>query len=217
MSRGSTVQRFSGEYGRLEDLFRFDERRSSVPIDEPSRYRWLARALGATVVATLAALLAFRLAGYVPPILLVAVVCAGGVAIRMIVQSVRERQWRRVGDLVQEVSGTRLIGPGGWLERDDGMYEATRRWVRRLEWGAASAQRYTHTVVPHLTELADMWLMQRYGLTRSGDPAQARARLGEAVWAVLYPAGSKAPSAEQLLTALGHLESVPRDEGGIGG
>ena len=208
MRRANTVRRFSGEHGRLEDLLRFDERRSYVPVEEPPPYRWLWLALSGTFIATVVVLIMLRLIGFTAPFLLVFLVCAGAVGIRTIVRTVAERRWRRVGDLVKQVSGSSLIPPGGFVRRDDGMLEAIRRWDRRLEWGAANPVRYAHTVAPRLGELADRWLQQRHGLSRASDPARARALLGEQAWATLHPAAGSAPTTREIFQALQRLETA---------
>jgi hypothetical protein len=209
VSRRNVVKTFSGEHGRLEDLFRFDERLSPMPVEQPAPNRWLWQGLGATFIISLVVLMALRVIGYAAPILLVLMVCAGVVAVRMLVRTVAERRWRRVGDLVRGASGTGLISPGGWtLSSDDGMLQAIRRWDRRLEWGATNPARYAHTVAPQLGELADQWLRQRHGLTRASDPDRARAMLGESTWATLHPAAGVVPSMREIFDALQRLESA---------
>jgi hypothetical protein len=209
MKRRDIVKTFSGDHGRLEDLFRFDERLSPMPEEPPSPNRWLWNGLGSTFIVTVVVLFVLRILGFAAPFLLVLLVSAGSVAVRMLVRTVSERRWRRVGDLVRGSTGTTLISPGGWsLGGDDGMLQAIRRWDRRLEWGATNPARYGHTVAPQLGELADGWLHQRHGLTRASDPARARAMLGEQTWAVLYPAPGVAPSMRDIFEALKRLESV---------
>ena len=209
MSRRNVVKTFSGEHGRLEDLFRFDERLSPMPTEQPSPNRWLWRGVGATFVVSVVVLMILRVIGFAPPLLLVLLVSAGAVAIRMLVRTVSERRWRSLGDLVRNASGSSLISPGGWsLGSDDGMLQAIRRWDRRLEWGATNPARYAHTVEPQLGELADQWLRQRHGLTRASDPARARAMLGEPAWATLHPAAGTSPSTRDIFETLQRLESA---------
>jgi hypothetical protein len=209
VSRPKVIKTFSAEHGRLEDLFRFDERLSPMPVEEPAPNRWLWQALGATFIITVVVLMLLRVIGFTAPFLLVLLVSGGAVAIRMLIRTVSERRWRRVGDLVRNASGSNLIIPGGWsLGSDDGMLQAIRRWDRRLEWGATSPERYAHTVAPQLGELADQWLRQRHGLTRASDPARARSVLGESTWATLHPAPGGSPSMQDIFEALQRLESA---------
>jgi hypothetical protein len=207
--RRDIVKTFSGEHGRLEDLFRFDERLSPMPVEEPSPHKWLWNGLGGTFIVTVIVLMLLRVIGFSAPFLLVLLVSAGAVAVRMLVRAVSERRWRRVGDLVRGVTGTRLISPGGWsLGSDDGMLQAIRRWDRRIEWGATNPARYAHTVAPQLAELVDDRLRQRHGLTRASEPARARAMLGESAWGTIHPAPGVSPSMRDIFEALQRLESV---------
>jgi hypothetical protein len=204
----STTKIYSGEYGRLDDLFRFDERLSPMPSAGRSPYRSLWWAITAVVAMTALVLLAARFEGYEPSPVLVLFICAGVVAIGIITRSVSERHWRRPSELVREVSGSRLIAPSGWSESDDGMLEAIRRWDRRLEWGSTSPERFAHAMAPRLRELVDGWLRQRYGLTMASDPAGARALLGEPAWAALHAPDGHMSTPEQIDQALRRLEAL---------
>jgi hypothetical protein len=206
--RRSTIKIYSGDYGRLDDLFRFDERLSLMPSERRSPYRSLWWAITAVVAMTTLVLLAARFEGYEPSPVLVLFICAGIVAIGMITRSVSERHWRRASELVREVSGSRLIAPSGWSESDDGMLEAIRRWDRRLEWGSTSPERFAHAMAPRLRELVDGRLRQRYGLTMASDPAGARALLGEQAWAALHAPEGRMASPDQIDQALRRLEAV---------
>jgi hypothetical protein len=202
------VKIYSGDYGRLDDLFRFDDRFSPVPVERDSRYRPLWWAGAGTVAMTALVLLAARFEGYEPSPVLVFFICAGLVAIGMVARTVSERHWRRPSELVREVSGTRLITPSGWSESGDGMLESIRRWDRRLEWGSTSPERFAHAMTPRLRELVDDWLRQRLGLSMASDPARARALLGEPAWAALHPPEGRMATPEQIDQALLRLEQL---------
>lgn len=199
------MRTFSGEHGRLEDLLRFDERLSSMPVDEGPGWFW--RSVGIAIVLALVADLIAHLAGYAPPLVLLLAISAGIVALRLMVNGLAEPVWRQVGNLVRSTAEAPRIHPGGWYTggQSDGMLDAIRRWDRRLEWGATSPERYAHTVAPRLGELADQRLRQRYGLTRATDPGRARALLGEPLWAMLHPAPGASPTARELAAVLGVL------------
>jgi hypothetical protein len=210
MGRRSSMKTFSGEHGRLEDLFRFEDRLSSMPEEAGRNWRWWA--VGVTVLLTVVVDFIAHFAGYAPPLLLILAVCAGAVAVRLLLLTVPEPTWRRVGDLVHHPVEGSLITPGGWTGNTDGMLDAIRRWDRRLEWGATSPQRYAYTVAPRLGELADQWLREQHGLTRASDPAKARALLGEPMWATLHPAAGTAPTARQLARVLAGLARPDRTD-----
>jgi hypothetical protein len=198
------MRTFSGEYGRLEDLLRFDERYSTI--DETQANRWAWRALAVTFGLSVVIWAIAHVIGYAPPFLLILFVCAGGVSLRLILLTVSEPRWRQVGELVRAVSAPPRIAMGGWYEGGDGMTKAIRRWDRRLEWGATYPQRYAFTVAPRLAEVVDEWLRQQYGLTAANDQARARALLGEPMWAILHPEPGRAPTAKQMAQALVRLE-----------
>jgi len=153
-------------------------------------------------------LLGARFEGYEPSPLMVLFICGGMISIGMIARGVSERHWRSTSELVREVSGSKLIAPGGWSESEDGMLEAIRRWDRRLEWGSSSPERFAHAMTPKLGELVDDWLRQRHGLTMASDPAAARALLGESAWAALHPPAGTMASPEQIDHALRRLEAI---------
>ncbi len=163
---------------------------------------WAWRPVLVTVVLVVSVEVFAHVAGFAPSWLAVTAVCAGSVGVRLLVQSVSEQPWRRVGDLVKRASGVKAIPPGGWYQGGDGMRDAIRRWDRRLEWGATSPQRYEHSVIPHLGEVADEWLRQHHGITRATHPDRARAILGEQVWAALDPPAGTSPNVVQLSMAL---------------
>jgi hypothetical protein len=71
------------------------------------------------------------------------------------------------------------------VAQTDGVVFAISRWDDRLNWGERDTGRFTGIVVPRVAELADERLRQRYGVTLAGDPARARALLGEDVWLFL--------------------------------
>jgi hypothetical protein len=206
VSRRATIGRYSGEYGRLEDLLRFDEARSPMPIQR--RPPWRLRTVMITLALALVAETAARLAGFDPPGALILALSAAVVGLHRLLGLIAEPSWRSAADFVRPV----LAGAGstsvGWFGGGDGMLEAIRRWSRRLEWGATSPERYALTVAGRLGELADYQLRQLYGGTRASDPGRARAVLGEQVWRALHPPAGWMPSESELARVVNRLVDI---------
>ena len=98
--------------------------------------------------------------------------------------------------------------PGGWYTLDDGMYEAVRRWDRRLEWGATYPERFQYTMTGRLAELVDERLRQRHGITRASDPARARALIGEDVWNLTSGSAQRVPSPREVFVLVQRMEAL---------
>jgi len=66
----------------------------------------------------------------------------------------------------------------------DGLYLATARWDTRLSWTKVHGDKtqFARTVQPKIVEIVDERLWLRHGISRAGDPARARALLGEQLW-----------------------------------
>jgi hypothetical protein len=59
------------------------------------------------------------------------------------------------------------------------------RWESRLDWVGGEPERFAAGVRPALAAVVDERLRLRHGITRTGDPRQARVLLGEPLWRLL--------------------------------
>jgi hypothetical protein len=90
----------------------------------------------------------------------------------------------------------------------DGLYAASARWDNRLSWTQRDAERFDGQVRPSLGELVDERLRQRHGLTRTGDPARARALLGDPLWTFLTTPVTRSPTPKLLAAVIQRMEEL---------
>lgn len=88
----------------------------------------------------------------------------------------------------------------------DGLRVVTGRWESRLEWGHDDPARFARAIQERLVELADERLRLRHGISRAGEPARARAVLGEPLWTFLASPVRKPPSPRELAAILTRME-----------
>ncbi|HEX6969895.1 MAG TPA: hypothetical protein VF174_13945 [Micromonosporaceae bacterium] len=90
----------------------------------------------------------------------------------------------------------------------DGLRRELRRWERRLQWAHREPERFRRALRPVLIELVDERLRQRRGITLAGDPARARALLGEPLWALLHGQLHRTPTQREYAEILARLENL---------
>jgi hypothetical protein len=90
----------------------------------------------------------------------------------------------------------------------DGLRSAVGRWETRLEWGHDSPDRFARSIQPRLAEIADERLRMRHGISRTADPAPARAALGEPLWTFLHTPVTKPPSPREVAAVLARMEEL---------
>jgi hypothetical protein len=90
----------------------------------------------------------------------------------------------------------------------DGLRPAVHQWQVRLGGDRAAAVRAGRALRPPLAELVDERLRQRHGCTRASDPGQARALLGERLWAYLADPAARTPSPRDLAAMLTVVEAL---------
>lgn len=100
---------------------------------------------------------------------------------------------------------------------DDGSYRwgaedvlgsAVRRWERRLTRSKAEARRFAEDLHPALVDLVDERLRLRHGVTRSADPARARALVGDLLWTFLTAPPKRIPAPRDLVVLLAEVEKI---------
>jgi hypothetical protein len=103
-------------------------------------------------------------------------------------------------------------GPGIGLRNSvlagDGLRYAIGRWDDRLVWAERDATRFAHLVVPWLADIVDERLRQRHSLSRTGDPAQVRALLGDELWTLLHSTPRRAPDPRALASIVAKVEEL---------
>jgi hypothetical protein len=205
--RGRSGPGFVPTDSHLDELLRYEESATQV-YDTPAQAPWRLKAFGYSVAITAVVYTLSRAGGLAVPLGLIAAVVAAGLLIRRAVAVVGEPVSLRAADLVRPPGGIRRIDMGGWFDGDDGMVAAVRRWDRRLDWGSTGPERFTHTVPSRFGELVDERLRQHHGFTRAGDPARARALLGEAVWTFLHEPVTQIPSPGELAKIVQRMETL---------
>jgi hypothetical protein len=90
----------------------------------------------------------------------------------------------------------------------DGVRYAVGRWDDRLNWGDRDASRFVGIVVPRIVEVVDERLRQRHGFTMAGDPARARAMLGEDLWRFLHSPPAKSVASRDVATMIAKVEEL---------
>jgi hypothetical protein len=90
----------------------------------------------------------------------------------------------------------------------DGLRFAISRWDDRLVWGDRDASRFASIVVPRIGELVDERLRQQHGLTRTSNPARARALLGDEVWAFLHAPLSHGYGPRDIASIIAKVEAL---------
>jgi hypothetical protein len=123
----------------------------------------------------------FRMLGLDVPYPLLFMIGVAGRALRTLLRYVSPRPLpltliRPSGELVSEDQAAGAA--------QDGLYLATSRWDTRLSWVKAHGDKgqFARTVQPKLVEIIDERLWLRHSVSRAGDPARARALLGEQLW-----------------------------------
>lgn len=100
---------------------------------------------------------------------------------------------------------------------DDGTYRwgtedvltgAVHRWERKLAWSKGEPQRFTRGVHPILVELVDERLRLRHGVSRSADPARARALVGDLLWTFLSAPPKRTPAPRDLVALVAEVEKI---------
>lgn len=100
---------------------------------------------------------------------------------------------------------------------DDGTYRwgtedvlagAVHRWERKLAWSKGEPQRFIRGVHPILVELVDERLRLRHGVSRSADPARARALVGDLLWTFLSAPPKRTPAPRDLVALVAEVEKI---------
>jgi hypothetical protein len=183
---------------RLDELFEAgDESVSPVPA---GRSLFLAAIVVIVGVSAVVGVLA-RAVGLAPPYPLIVAVTAGLVLIRAAAVRVREPTWPSTRTLVRAPDE-----PARQPDVADGMLTAIGAWSRRIEQARSTRHDSAAGLTRELADLADERLRQRHNVTRSTDPAKAKALLGDVVWSVLHQ--TRAPSAAEVSTVVQRLEAL---------
>ena len=190
----------------LDLLLRHDEP-VAVPMAAEEQTSWLPRAALYAFLASAVAYTGLHIVGLAPPYPLILLVCVGSVLVRQAVAFARETG-TRTRDIVRSRGRRRRQIGGGWYITDDGMYEAVRRWDRRLDWGSTAPERFQHTMTGRLADLVDERLRQHHGITLASDPAKARTLVGDEVWALISGVGRRPPNPRELYVLVQRMEAL---------
>ncbi|GAA0730164.1 hypothetical protein Drose_33490 [Dactylosporangium roseum] len=90
----------------------------------------------------------------------------------------------------------------------DGLRLAIGKWDDRLVWGERDPGRFAALVVPRVSDLVDGRLRQRYGITLSSAPEQARRIVGAELWQLLHYTPSRVPSPRDVASIVAKVEAL---------
>jgi hypothetical protein len=184
---------------RHEDEMPADRRRSRSAGWEVVKTVGYAAGLAALVV------LGLRVAGLAVPYLLAFTAMLALLVLRRLVRLVAPPQYPRAAPARRSVPDDEAEYRWGV---GDGLRSAVGRWESRLEWGHDSADRFARSVQPRLAEFVDERLRLRHGISRTADPARARAVLGEPLWTFLAQPVSKPPAPRELAALVARMEEL---------
>jgi hypothetical protein len=189
----------------IQDLLRHEEELPVAASRSRSVAGWLVKTMA--YAAGLAALAEFglRLAGLSVPYLLAWTAFMAALVLRRLVQ-LAATQPSRGGVLRRQPAG----GDAAAFQwgAEDGLRATIGRWESRLEWAHDSPDRFGRSVHARLIEHADELLRLRHGITRTTDPAGARAVLEEPLWTFLESPVTKPPSPRELAAVLARMEEL---------
>jgi hypothetical protein len=90
----------------------------------------------------------------------------------------------------------------------DGVVRAVQRWEARFSWTERDQLRYATAVRPRLVELVEERLRQRHGVTVQGDPARAKAILGDPLWTFLHAPAGRGPNPREMAAIVVEMEKI---------
>jgi hypothetical protein len=201
----------AADYVKLDDLLSAGVPPPPSMLGREDGRPWLVGAVLLAFLASAVVYMVLSMLGLRVPYPLIAAACLGVVLVRQAARAVGEPSWLHASDLVRPVAVRRRREPGSAYEGGDGVATEVRRWHRRLEWGVtgvvADQGRFARTVGAPLGELVDERLRQRHGITRATDQEQARAIVGENVWALLGHR-QRLPTAREIAAAVADLDRI---------
>lgn len=164
----------------LDDLLRYEEDEPTPHRQDrpPSRYRWLVRPVVISLIGALAGGFILRLLALAVPYTLLFMIL---LAFQLLHRSLR---WVDAKPIPHGLRGPMLSAEDAGSPPADGMQLAVARWDTRLSWVRMQhdPHQFARNVQPRLIQLVDERLRLRHGVTRSADPARARAVLGDPLW-----------------------------------
>jgi hypothetical protein len=90
----------------------------------------------------------------------------------------------------------------------DGLFLAMARWDTRLEWTERDPGRFVRVVRARLADVADERLRLRHGITRTGEPEQARQLMGEPLWDFLHRPITRNPTPKEMAAIVAEVERL---------
>lgn len=190
----------------IDDLLRHDEEPPAAERRSPSVVAWVIKTILYAAVLAALGVFGLRLLTVTVPYVLAFTVMLALLVLRRLVRQVaapppaRSTRVRLGSARDDEVSFQ-------W-DNVDGLRATVNRWESRLDWSHDTADRFAHTVQARLAELVDELLRQKHGISRTGDPARARALLGEPLWTFLDTPVSKPPAPRELAAVVARMEEL---------
>jgi hypothetical protein len=164
---------------------------------------WLVKAVLLAAAGTVPIYVGFRLAGKAIPVLLpFGLLLAVGVLYRL------GSLLRSVGTppvLLRPSAELRLRTTGPTSGRD-GLEAAIAVWRTRLLH--VNPEQFGRVVQPPLIALVDERLRLRHGVTLAGDPARARALLGDPLWTFVTQPYPRSPTPRDLAALVRYMEEL---------
>jgi hypothetical protein len=193
----------AGPHATLDDLLRAGEEPPRRRRAAPTGWDWLVRRALFALWTAAAGYLVLHQAGYTVPYPLLACGVFALSALRRALSTVA------APSLPALTAPPRPHGPAAPPEDvADGLFLAMSRWDTRLGWSERDPARFASTVQPRLADVVDELLRLRHGFSRSGDPARARALLGEPLWSLLHQPVGRTPAPHELAAIVERMEAL---------
>jgi hypothetical protein len=188
----------------IDELLQYEEEPPPPQRRPDGVVGWTVKAI--LTSAGLTALIAFglRLAGVSPPYPLVFSGLLSLLALRRVVARVAPPPPPRTRSRLSAAADDGLYSWG----LQDALQSAPRRWDSRLNWSKGEPERFRLKIQPALREIVDERLRLRHGFTLDGDPARARAVLGESLWTLLTAPLTRLPAPREFAGLVGEIERL---------
>lgn len=177
-----------------------------APLRRRSVGGWLLTNLVFSLAASIMAYVVLRTAGFAVAYPLIFAVLFTGALLRRALAAIDPQPLpaAAAGTLPAAAEDERVAA----MDRADGLFVAMARWDTRLEWTERDPSRFVRVVRARLADVADERLRLRHGITRTGDPDQARQLMGELLWTFVHVPITRNPTPKEMAAIVAKVEDL---------